>query len=244
MAYKAGQMLERPSQVEVEIPPPEPSSLIPEAIPLEILFENADLLVIDKPAGMVVHPAAGHSSGTLVHALLAYTPGLGSVGEQHNAAGQEAAAQSPAALRPGIVHRLDKETSGVLLVAKNDRAHQYLQDQFRLQKVTKIYLALVDGRPPTPSGRIEAAIGRDPGERKRLAIVSPQKGRQAISEYKTLEGVPWSTPGLSDPTRLPDAPTRFACTWRLSAARWQATASTGATTSACLWDGISCTRHA
>ena len=192
-AHKAGQMLERPSQVDVEIPPPEPSSLIPEAIPLEILFENADLLVIDKPAGMVVHPAAGHSSGTPVHALLAYTPGLGGVGEQPYEFQQVTATQRPDVIRPGIVHRLDKETSGVLLVAKNDRAHQYLQDQFRLQKVTKIYLALVDGHPPTPSGRIEAAIGRDPGERKRLAIVSPQKGRQAISEYKTLEVFPEHT---------------------------------------------------
>ncbi len=197
-------------------------------------------MVIDKPAGMVVHPAAGHSTGTLVHALLAHTPGLEGVGEQRNATEQEAAAQSPAGIRPGIVHRLDKDTSGVLLVAKNDRAHQYLQDQFRLQKVTKIYLALVDGRPPTPSGRIEAAIGRDPGERKRLAIVSPQKGRQAISEYKTLETFPEHTLLGGPPayrTHPPDPPAPGI--YRLPGGRRHA--STGATTRACRSNGISCT---
>src|SRR5688572_31017061 len=89
--------------------------------------------------------------------------------------------------RPGVVHRLDKETSGLILLAKNERAHRWLQDQFRLRRVEKTYLALVDGRPPTPSGRVEAYIGRDPSHRKRMAIVSESRGRQAISEYKTLE---------------------------------------------------------
>ncbi|HNO95322.1 MAG TPA: RluA family pseudouridine synthase, partial [Anaerolineales bacterium] len=89
--------------------------------------------------------------------------------------------------RPGLVHRLDKETSGLIILAKNERAHNWLQDQFRLRKVEKTYLALVDGKPPTPAGRVEAPIGRDPSHRKKMAIVSPGKGREAVSEYKTLE---------------------------------------------------------
>ena len=89
--------------------------------------------------------------------------------------------------RPGVVHRLDKETSGLILLAKNERAHRWLQDQFRLRKVEKTYLALVDGKPPTPSGRVEAYIGRDPKQRKKMAIVSENKGRESISEYKTIE---------------------------------------------------------
>ncbi|NWG06241.1 MAG: RluA family pseudouridine synthase [Chloroflexi bacterium] len=171
-ARKAGQTLERGSTVTVRIPPPAPTGLIAEDIPLDVVFENGDLLVVNKPAGMVVHPAAGHSSGTLVNAVLGYDPEIEGIG------GEE---------RPGIVHRLDKETSGLILLAKNERAHRWLQDQFRLRKVEKTYLALVDGKPPTPSGRVEAYIGRDPKQRKQMAIVSEKKGREAISEYKTLE---------------------------------------------------------
>lgn len=171
-ARKAGQPLEAGATLTVRIPPPAPSGLVPEAIPLEIIFENNDLLVVNKPAGMVVHPAAGHSSGTLVNAVLGYQPDLEGIG------GEE---------RPGVVHRLDKETSGLILLAKNERAHRWLQDQFRLRRVQKTYLALVDGKPPTPAGRVEAPIGRDPKHRKRMAIVAPGKGREAVSEYKTLE---------------------------------------------------------
>lgn len=171
-AKKTGQKLEPGSQVEVHIPPAAPSSLVGEDIPLDIIFEDDDLLVIDKPAGMVVHPAAGHDTGTLVHAVLGYDPHLEGIG------GEE---------RPGVVHRLDKETSGLILLAKNERAHRWLQDQFRLRKVEKTYLALVDGAPPTPSGRVEAPIGRDPSHRKKMAIMPPGKGREAVSEYVTLE---------------------------------------------------------
>ena len=171
-AKKAGQKLEPGSQVEIRIPPPVPTELVGENIPLDIVFENDDLLVIDKPAGMVVHPAAGHDTGTLVHAVLGYNPEIEGIG------GEE---------RPGVVHRLDKETSGLILLAKNDRAHRWLQDQFRLRKVEKVYLALVDGAPPTPSGRVEAPIGRDPSHRKKMAIMPPGKGRDAVSEYVTLE---------------------------------------------------------
>ena len=172
LAKKAGQMLENGFYVTVRILPPAPTELIPEIIPLDIVFENDDLVVVNKPAGMVVHPAAGHASGTLVNAMLGYDPDIEGIG------GEE---------RPGVVHRLDKETSGLILLAKNERAHRWLQDQFRLRKVEKTYLALVDGKPPTLSGRVEAHIGRDPSHRKRMAIVPESRGREAISEYKTLE---------------------------------------------------------
>lgn len=171
-AKKAGQLVEDGFDVVVRIPPPVPSNLVAEDIPLDIIFENDDLIVVNKPAGMVVHPAAGHYSGTLVNAVLGYDPDLEGIG------GEE---------RPGLVHRLDKETSGLIILAKNERAHNWLQDQFRLRKVEKTYLALVDGKPPTPAGRVEASIGRDPSHRKKMAIVSPGKGREAVSEYKTLE---------------------------------------------------------
>lgn len=171
-AKKAGQLLEDGDDIEVRVPPPVPSGLVAEDIPLDIVFENDDLIVVNKPAGMVVHPAAGHYSGTLVNAVLGYDPDLEGIG------GEE---------RPGLVHRLDKETSGLIILAKNERAHNWLQDQFRLRKVEKTYLALVDGKPPTRAGRVEAPIGRDPSHRKKMAIVSPGKGREAVSEYKTLE---------------------------------------------------------
>lgn len=175
---KNGHKILAGDRIEVRIPPAAPTTLIPESIPLDVLFENSDVVVINKPAGMVVHPAAGHDRGTLVHALLGHLPDLEGIG------GEE---------RPGIVHRLDKETSGLMIVARNERAHRYLQDQFRLRRVEKTYLALVDGRPPTPSGRIEAPIGRDPIQRKRMAILPPGKGREAISEYHTLETFPAHT---------------------------------------------------
>lgn len=175
LARKAGQILERPATVQVIIPATQPSQLSPEAIPLDIIYESDQLLVVNKPAGMVVHPSAGHSSGTLVHAALAHAPEMQGVGGEH---------------RPGVVHRLDKDTSGLILLAKNDPAHRWLQDQFRLRKAIKMYLALVDGQPPTPTGRIEAPIGRDLHKRKQMAIVVPQKGREAASEYRTLESFP------------------------------------------------------
>lgn len=171
-ARKSGQMLEGAEHVQVHIPPPQPSELIPEDIPLDVIFENDDVLVINKPAGMVVHPAAGHFSGTLVHAALAHAPEMEGIGGEQ---------------RPGVVHRLDKNTSGLILLAKNDLSHRWLQDQFRLRKVEKTYLALVDGQPPTPRGRVEAAIGRDTHQRKQMAITPSSKGRAAISTYLTLE---------------------------------------------------------
>jgi len=168
---KSGHMVEKKAEIEVRIPPPKPTVLVPEDIPLEIIFENQDLIVVNKPAGMVVHPAAGHQSGTLVHAALAHT------GEIEGVGGIQ---------RPGVVHRLDKDTSGIILLAKNDAAHQWLQEEFRSRRVEKTYLALVDGAPPTVRGRVEAAIGRDPVDRKRMAVVPPNKGRSAVSEYSTI----------------------------------------------------------
>lgn len=177
-AHKAGQILDRPAVIEVHIPPPSPTDLVPEEIPLDIIFENADLMVVNKPAGMVVHPAIGHATGTLVHAALGHAPDIEGVG------GEE---------RPGVVHRLDKDTSGLIILAKNDRAHRWLQDQFRLRKVHKVYLALVDGQPPTPMGRIEVAIGRSAKDRNLMAAVPQHKGRASITEYKTLEVFPEHT---------------------------------------------------
>ena len=167
---KTGYQLENEVLVDLRLPPTSETVLIAEEIPLEIIFENSDLILVNKPAGMVVHPSAGHASGTLVHAALAHAPEMEGVGGVR---------------RPGVVHRLDKNTSGLILLAKNDRAHQWLQRQFKERKVVKIYDALVDGRPPTPKGRIEAPIGRDPSHRQKMAVVPLAKGREAFSEYYT-----------------------------------------------------------
>lgn len=169
---KPGRALSLGAQIELRIPPTAPSGLVAESIPLDILFENDDLLVVNKPAGMVVHPSPGHDAGTLVHAVLGHVPELEGIGGED---------------RPGVVHRLDKDTSGLIMLAKNERAHRWLQDQFRQRKVEKTYLALVDGAPPTPTGRIEAPLGRDTSHRKLMTIQPPGKGRDAVSEYRTLE---------------------------------------------------------
>lgn len=169
---KPAQRVATPAAVQVRIPPAGPSSHQAEDIPLDIIFENADLLVINKPAGMVVHPAAGHNAGTLVNAVLGHDPDLEGVGDEQ---------------RPGIVHRLDKDTSGLILVAKNDLAHRELQRQFKEREVVKTYVALLDGHPPTDTGRVEASIGRDIRNRKQMAIVPAQHGRAAVTEYKVIE---------------------------------------------------------
>lgn len=169
---KPGFIYDGLTEIEVEVPEAKPSGLPGEHILLDILFENKDVLVINKPAGMVVHPSAGHSHGTLVNAILGYAPDLEGVGGEQ---------------RPGIVHRLDKDTSGIILIAKNDQALQWLQSRFTKREVVKTYLALVDGGPPTPSGRIDAPIGRDPAHRQKMAIVRPEKGREAVSEYREIE---------------------------------------------------------
>ncbi len=159
-------------RIEVTVPELRPSDLVPEAsIPLTIVYEDDDLLVVDKPAGLVVHPAPGHASGTLVNALLAHVPGLAT------AAGDE---------RPGIVHRLDKDTSGLIVVAKHERARRHLAAQLHDRRMDKRYVALVDGAPPSKSGTIEAPIGRDPRHPQRMAIVA--SGRDAVTHFRIVEG--------------------------------------------------------
>ncbi len=156
-------------RVTVQIPPPPSDEVPPQPIPLDVVYEDDDLLVVNKPAGMVVHPAHGHRQGTLVNALLARYPGL-AVGD---------------AGRPGIVHRLDKDTSGLVVVAKTEAALAHLRAQFKSRQVQKTYLVLVHGRPPTPEGIIEAPVGRDPRQRQRMAVVPG--GRAARTRYRLLE---------------------------------------------------------
>lgn len=169
-AQKSGHAVDAGQLVEITIPQARPSGLEPENIPLQVIYEDGDILVIDKPAGMVVHPAAGHAAGTLANAALAHAPEMEGIGGEQ---------------RPGIVHRLDKNTSGLLVIAKNERAHRWLVDQFKSRHVEKTYLALVDGAPPTPQGRVEAPVGRSPANRQMMAVVSEAKGRPSVSEYKT-----------------------------------------------------------
>src|SRR5262249_34730287 len=154
--------------VEVETPEPVPVELEAESISLSVVYEDADVLVIDKPAGMAVHPGPGNERSTLVNAVLAHCPDLAGIGD---------------ALRPGIVHRLDKDTSGLLIVAKNDAAQLALSEQMAARSARKEYLALVEGAPP-PAGVIDAPIGRHPGQRKQMAIVAG--GRTARTHFWIL----------------------------------------------------------
>jgi len=155
----------------VRVPPPEPATPKAEKIPLTVVYEDKDLLVIDKPPGMVVHPAPGNRESTLVNALLAHCgkslSGIGGVA------------------RPGIVHRLDKDTSGLIAVAKNDAAHQALSSQFADRSLSRVYLALVFGVPVPRAGKVEASIGRHSRDRKKMAVTA--KGRAALTHYKVLE---------------------------------------------------------
>jgi 23S rRNA pseudouridine1911/1915/1917 synthase len=160
-------------QVVVLLPSDEPHEILPEAIPLQVVYEDSVLLIVDKPAGMVVHPAPGHEGGTLANALLAHSPELG---------GQDL---SPLGSRPGIVHRLDRDTSGLILLAKTEKAQRILQQQFKDRLVDKAYLALVHGHLQPAWGRIEAPIGRDPQHRQRMAVLPG--GREAVTEYHVLE---------------------------------------------------------
>jgi 23S rRNA pseudouridine1911/1915/1917 synthase len=162
--------------VAVELPPPEPAGTPPEPIPLDIVYEDEDLLVVNKPPFLVVHPAPGHRTGTLVNALLHHCPNLSGVG---------------GVMRPGIVHRLDRGTSGLLVVAKHDRAHRDIARQFASRSVEKHYQALVYGRPPSPL-RIESPLGRDIRDRKRISSRSP-RGKPAITVATSMESLPHTT---------------------------------------------------
>ena len=169
---KAGIALETGRRVQVTIPPVRPSTLEPEAIPLRIVYEDGDILVVDKPAGLAVHPSAGHASHTLVNAVLAHCPDLSGIGGEG---------------RPGIVHRLDKDTSGLIIVAKNDAAHVALSRQLKERRVEKTYVALVEGRVRPAEGVIDAPLGRHPVQRKKQAVVA--RGREARTRYRVLREI-------------------------------------------------------
>lgn len=170
---RASDRLRGGERLSVELSAPPDPTLVPEEIPLRIAYEDAAMLIVDKPAGLVVHPSAGHATGTLVHALLGRARALGE--PLGSIAGVE---------RPGIVHRLDKDTSGLLLVAKTDAAQASLMQQFGERSIAKEYLALVNGDAPAQRGRVEAPIGRDPRERQRMAVAAG--GREAVTEYEAL----------------------------------------------------------
>ena len=160
-------------RVVLTLPPPEPLNLAPEAIPLTVVYQDGDILVVDKPPGLPVHPSPGHPSHTLVNALLAHCGDLSGIG---------------GVIRPGIVHRLDMDTSGLMVVAKNDAAHRLLSLAIKERWVHKVYQALVWGRPEPPSGSIQGSIGRDPRNRKRMAVVPG--GREARTDYQVLRSYP------------------------------------------------------
>ena len=172
VAEKAGMKVSEDDEIAVEIPPPVPAVPEPEDIPLEVVYEDSDMLVIDKAPGMVVHPAPGHFTGTLVNALLHHCPDLSGIG---------------GVARPGIVHRLDQDTSGLIAVAKSQKAMDGLVKAFSSHKaIAKTYLAVCHGRPRLDAGRIENLIGRHPVDRKRMAIVE-KNGKVAITNWRVLE---------------------------------------------------------
>jgi 23S rRNA pseudouridine1911/1915/1917 synthase len=163
----------RPGDViSLSCPPPAPDGTLPQNIPLDIVYEDNSLIVINKPQGLVVHPSAGHADGTLVNALLYHCKTLSGIGGE---------------LRPGIVHRLDKDTSGLLVAAKDDFTHRALSRQFELHSAKRSYIALVHGNFKEDSGTVDAAIGRHPKDRQKQAVISAEKGRRAITHWRVLE---------------------------------------------------------
>lgn len=167
---KAARKLRAGDKIAIVPPDVTPSELIPESIPIDVLYEDSDLIVINKSADMVVHPGAGRSTGTLVHALLAHCKDLKGVGDKE---------------RPGIVHRLDKGTSGVLVVAKSDEVHRALQAQFQSRNVVKEYLAFIHGVPRGRAGVWDQSIGRHPVQRKKMAVV--ERGRKSLTRWECVE---------------------------------------------------------
>lgn len=168
---KAGYRLRPHENITVFVPSPEPVDLVPEEIAFDILYEDDDLIVISKPPGLVVHPACGNQTGTLVHALLFHCRDLSGINGE---------------IRPGIVHRLDKDTSGVMLAAKNDASHHSLVNQFKEKSISKIYQALLDGSLSPPTGRLNTLIGRHPVNRKKMAVLQ-RGGKEAVTIWRTLE---------------------------------------------------------
>lgn len=160
-------------RIILNIPPAQPLELAAEDIPLDILYEDNQLLILNKPAGLVVHPAPGHPDGTLVNAILAHCPNLPGIGGVQ---------------RPGIVHRLDKDTTGAIAIAKTEFAHQHLQAQLKAKTAQREYLGVVYGVPKTENGTVDLPIGRHPVDRKKMAVVSPEKGgKPAITHWRILE---------------------------------------------------------
>ena len=168
---KPGHWIKESDTIVVTLPEPRPLDLVAEDIPLDILYEDEHLIVLNKPAGMVVHPAPGHHEGTLVHALLYHCQTLSGIGGVQ---------------RPGIIHRLDRDTSGVMLVAKTDNAHSYLSEQLKSRDLTRVYYAVVHGRVKMLNGSIEAPIGRHRKNRKKMAV-DWEKGRYALTLYHVRE---------------------------------------------------------
>ncbi|SDZ83601.1 ribosomal large subunit pseudouridine synthase D [Desulfuromusa kysingii] len=168
---KSSNKLRGGESIQVVFSEPEPVTACPENIPLHILYEDQDVIVINKPAGMVVHPAAGHFNGTLVNALLYHCQDLAGIGGE---------------LRPGIVHRIDKDTSGVIIATKNDLSHHHLAAQFKDHSINRRYLALVHGFPVQPSGTIDHPIGRHPTQRKKMSGKS-KNGKRAVTHWKTIK---------------------------------------------------------
>ncbi len=174
---KANFKLRREDRVEVVIPDPVPLEIEPEKIELDIVYEDNDIIVINKPQGMVVHPAQGNYSGTVVNALLEH---CGSLSDYNSLTGINGV------MRPGIVHRIDKDTSGIIVVAKNNETHLSLSEQLKEHSITRKYTALLEGRMKTDSGRVETLIGRNPKDRKQMAVVGVN-GKKAITHYRVLE---------------------------------------------------------
>jgi len=168
---KAGTRLRSGDRIEVRLPPPEPFHIKPEKVDFKVLYEDEDILVIAKPPGIVVHPACGHQNGTLVHGLLYHCDNLSGI------SGVE---------RPGIVHRLDKDTSGVMVIAKSDRSHNGLVETFKSRQIKKVYHAIVVGRPESKKGCISQPIGRHRSNRKKMAVLQ-HGGRDAVTCWTTLE---------------------------------------------------------
>ncbi|WP_427846734.1 RluA family pseudouridine synthase [Desulfosporosinus acidiphilus] len=171
LSKKGNYKIRKGDRIEATIPIPRPAAAEPENIPLDILYEDDDVLVVNKPQGMVVHPAPGAWTGTLVNALLFHCRNLSGIN---------------GVLRPGIVHRIDKDTSGILVVAKNDEAHQSLAAQLKEHSMERFYLAVAHGVIHEPSGTVNAPIGRDPSDRKRMAVVM-HHSKTAVTHYKVLE---------------------------------------------------------
>lgn len=179
-APRASYRLQEGDEIHVHVPEPEPLAVVPEEIPLAVIYEDRDILVVNKPRGMVVHPAPGNYSGTLVNALLHHCRDLSGIN---------------GVLRPGIVHRLDKETTGLLVVAKNDQAHQSLAHQIKERTVRREYVAVAHGHFASPSGTVDAPIGRHPVDRQRMAV-EPRHGKHAVTHF-------WVRAAYRDPSQGP-----------------------------------------